>query len=220
MTENPLLVGLELMLLAFLLKAFALPTVKGLVRVWVFLLTIGLTSEQREARRGAIASDLWEQCAAENGAWPEITALHILWRWILGLPCDLVWRLRVTTGSIAFALIYTSVSLLWVGYVEMAHLLGLSTLFLLTIGFIYAVFYVTRLIWAARRRDQAVIRSSSGLLCGTCTAVVYFICYLVAPQPAAICLAIAWVFAFQFMITVFRADVLRESFTTPDVNSN
>ena len=69
------------------------PRSTGFVQAWVRLYTIGLPPGLRDARRDEIDSDLWEQ-AHHTGmhTTPSPTA-HLLLRWLLGLPDDLLWRL-------------------------------------------------------------------------------------------------------------------------------
>ena len=67
-----------------------------LTRRWVRLYTAGLPPEARDARRAEIESDLWEH-GEENGvlgAGPDVTAMQVLGRLLLGLPADLSWRLE------------------------------------------------------------------------------------------------------------------------------
>jgi hypothetical protein len=65
-----------------------------LTRCWVRLYTAGLPTEVREARRAELESDLWEQEqeAGAAGCRPTTTAIHVLWRFMLGIPADLSWR--------------------------------------------------------------------------------------------------------------------------------
>jgi hypothetical protein len=60
----------------------------------VRLYTAGLPTEVRKARRAELESDLWEQEqeAGAAGCWPTTTALHVLRRFMLGIPADLSWR--------------------------------------------------------------------------------------------------------------------------------
>jgi hypothetical protein len=60
----------------------------------VRLYTAGLPTEVREARRAELESDLWEQEAGAAGCRPTTTALHVLRRFMLGIPADLSWRQR------------------------------------------------------------------------------------------------------------------------------
>ena len=71
------------------------PRAVGLVRAWVRLYTAGLPPALRDARREEINADIWEQ-AQETAVRPRTgppLALHLLHRWLLGLPDDLLWRL-------------------------------------------------------------------------------------------------------------------------------
>ena len=66
-----------------------------LVRGWVHVYTAGLQPAVREARREEIEADLWEQ--TKEAAMPERSqsglSSHVLLRWLLGIPDDVVWRL-------------------------------------------------------------------------------------------------------------------------------
>ena len=71
----------------------------GMARSWVALYTRGLSPEVREARRGEIDSDLWEQqwLAARRGDPALGTAIEVLARMLFGLFNDIAWRLE--TGA-------------------------------------------------------------------------------------------------------------------------
>ncbi len=67
----------------------------GFVRAWLLLYTAGLPPGLRDSRREEIDADLWEQAKeAETGLSDGLPlATHLLLRWLLGLPDDLLWRL-------------------------------------------------------------------------------------------------------------------------------
>ena len=64
------------------------------VRVWVHVYTAGLRPSVRGDRREEIEADLWEQAieATLNGPSRSELASHVLMRWALGVPDDLLWR--------------------------------------------------------------------------------------------------------------------------------
>ena len=67
----------------------------GFVRAWVRLYTAGLPLFIRDSRREEIDADLWEQLNENKtspGGNPSLT-MHVLLRWLMGLPDDLLWRL-------------------------------------------------------------------------------------------------------------------------------
>ena len=71
-----------------------MPRSVGFVRAWVRIYTAGLPPGLRDSRREEIDSDLWEQA---QEAEMKLTdgpplATHLLLRWLLGLPDDLLWR--------------------------------------------------------------------------------------------------------------------------------
>ena len=72
-----------------------MPRAIGFVRAWVLLYTAGLPPGLRDSRREEIDADLWEQAKeAETGLSDGLPlATHLLLRWLLGLPDDLLWRL-------------------------------------------------------------------------------------------------------------------------------
>ena len=76
------------------MSALLLTHIIPLTRRWVRLYTAGLPTEVREARRAELESDLWEQeqDAGAAGCRPTTTALHVLHRFMLGIPADLSWR--------------------------------------------------------------------------------------------------------------------------------
>ena len=72
-----------------------MPRSVGLVRAWVRFYTAGLPPGLRDARREEIDADLWEhahEAAMKLQDGPPL-ATHLLLRWLLGLPDDLLWRL-------------------------------------------------------------------------------------------------------------------------------
>lgn len=71
----------------------AMPRSVGFVRAWVRLYTVGLPTGLRDARRDEIDADLWEQARdAASERTPSLTS-HVLFRWLIGLPDDLLWRI-------------------------------------------------------------------------------------------------------------------------------
>ncbi len=66
----------------------------SVVRGWVWLYTLGLPLEMRNARRAEIASDLWDQTNALGVHGPGATGdkSSILLRCLRGIPADLLWR--------------------------------------------------------------------------------------------------------------------------------
>ena len=66
-----------------------------LVRGWVHVYTAGLQPAVREARREEIEADLWEQTkeAAMLERSQSGLSSHVLLRWLLGIPDDVVWRI-------------------------------------------------------------------------------------------------------------------------------
>ena len=71
----------------------AMPRSVGFVRTWVRLYTVGLPTGLRDARRDEIDTDLWEQARdAASELTPSLTS-HVLFRWLIGLPDDLLWRI-------------------------------------------------------------------------------------------------------------------------------
>jgi len=87
--------GIALMLMGAIAKAFALPIASSLVTAWVWLVTLGLPAEVKNARRTEIAGDLYEhqQDAREAGYAPDAIGIHILLRFLIGIPGDVTWRL-------------------------------------------------------------------------------------------------------------------------------
>ena len=74
----------------------------GFVRAWVRLYTAGLPPGLRDSRREEIDADLWEQAHdADTGLrkGPPL-ATHLLFRMLLGVPDDMMWRLaHIRTGD-------------------------------------------------------------------------------------------------------------------------
>ena len=89
-----LLIGLVLLIMGLIVRAFLLRLVQRLVVGWTWLYTLGAPPEIRDGRRAEVRSDLWEQTTAgrEVGYRPESIALHQLLRWLVGVPGDLSWR--------------------------------------------------------------------------------------------------------------------------------
>ena len=76
------------------MSALLLTHIIRLTRRWVWLYTAGLPAEVREPRRAELESDLWEQEqeAGAAGCRPTTTALHVLRRFMRGIPADVSWR--------------------------------------------------------------------------------------------------------------------------------
>lgn len=72
-----------------------LPFTARLVRWWVRCYSLGLPVEERCARLNEIESDLWEQSefARRSHTSANRASLHILARFLLGIPMDVSWRL-------------------------------------------------------------------------------------------------------------------------------
>ncbi|MCJ7511091.1 MAG: putative lipid II flippase FtsW [Dehalococcoidia bacterium] len=87
--------GIVLMLMGTIAKAFALPIASSLLRAWVWLVTLGLPAEVKNARRTEIAGDLYEhqQDARAAGYAPDAIGIHILLRFLISIPGDVTWRL-------------------------------------------------------------------------------------------------------------------------------
>jgi len=66
----------------------------GIARSWAAVYTLGLSGDLRDARRGELDSDLWEQQqSASLRRDPDIgTAAEILLRTLLGMISDITWR--------------------------------------------------------------------------------------------------------------------------------
>ena len=73
----------------------------GAARNWVALYTLGLPLEGREARRSEIDCDLWEQqhLAGYMREPPLGTAAEIVARTVLGMLCDITWRVQGGTSA-------------------------------------------------------------------------------------------------------------------------
>ncbi len=65
-----------------------------LVRGWVWLYTLGLSHETKNARRTEIDSDLWDQTHAWGVHRPNTSgdASSVLFRCVRGVPADVLWR--------------------------------------------------------------------------------------------------------------------------------
>ncbi len=85
---------LIVVLLTMILGAFALPWVTRVALWWQLLLTLGLPSAIADRRWMEVYSDIEEhRCALAAQAYgPHLMAFHILWRWVRGIPADLLWR--------------------------------------------------------------------------------------------------------------------------------
>ncbi len=86
------------------------------VRGWVHVYTAGLRPSVRGERREEIEADLWEQ-AMEATLTGRTSGLgtHVLMRWALGTPDDLVWRVaqlgkRNDSGAKETAMVQSSTS--------------------------------------------------------------------------------------------------------------
>jgi len=77
----------------------ALALTVGMARSWVVLYTLRLPQEIRASRRSEIDSDLWEQqwLASRRGDPVFGTAIEVLFRMLLGILDDFMWRLE--TGA-------------------------------------------------------------------------------------------------------------------------
>ena len=78
------------------MSTFIMTLVVGLVRWWVGRYTTGLPPEVRDSRRAEIESDLWEQEREPSAAgyWPNVVALQMFVRTMLGIPADLSWHVE------------------------------------------------------------------------------------------------------------------------------
>ncbi len=87
--------GLILMVIGAAAKAFGLPIVSSMVRAWVWVFTLGLPAQVRNDKRAEMQSELWEhrRDAGAEGYGPDAVALHMLLRFLMGMPGDVVWRL-------------------------------------------------------------------------------------------------------------------------------
>jgi len=93
----------------------------ALVRGWTRLYTLRMDPAQRDARRAEIESDLWEfhEDARRRGATPELIAIHMFLRLVLGVGHDLLWRVEHQAERIDYlrqalcAMAAASVALLW-----------------------------------------------------------------------------------------------------------
>jgi hypothetical protein len=83
-------------------------TITGaIVRAWARAYTWRLPAIAREIRRAEIASDLWEFERDATSQHDRGAALHVLARWLLGIPDDLGWRasqVALGTGSVRAAI--------------------------------------------------------------------------------------------------------------------
>ena len=82
------------------MSALLLRTSFGAIHTWTRLYTAGARPAPRDARRGQIASDLWEHeaDALAEATTPRALAGEVASRVLRGVPADLAWRLR--TGGI------------------------------------------------------------------------------------------------------------------------
>jgi len=83
-------------------------SVTSAVLAWTWFYTRGLNEAVRDARRDEIASDLFEQRAAEGDG--RAVAASMALRWALGVPADLAWRIeesgaRTAPGRMAAAVL-------------------------------------------------------------------------------------------------------------------
>src|SRR6266513_1767939 len=70
------------------------------VRRWTWLYTWRMPPASRETRRAEIESDLWEFQRDAVGDQSLGPALHILLRFLIGIPDDLSWRVeQVAVGE-------------------------------------------------------------------------------------------------------------------------
>ncbi len=93
--HSALLASLVLGVLGVLISAFSLDGASAIVRLWVWLYTLGLPTALRDRRRAELASDVHEQIAdaRAQGYRPGETAARVLWRSLRGLHADVLWRL-------------------------------------------------------------------------------------------------------------------------------
>ena len=78
------------------MSAWCLRVVVRLVQGWTRLYTSGMKPELRDRRRAEIASDLWESSRQPQTA---RLAVHLLFRFLLGIGDDLRWRSACRTRS-------------------------------------------------------------------------------------------------------------------------
>lgn len=65
-----------------------------LARAWVALYTRGLPADRRDARRGEISSDLWEQGHDGSRGGSGSVPASVLGRVLAGVPADITWRVE------------------------------------------------------------------------------------------------------------------------------
>lgn len=101
MTMMGLLVGVTLLLISILIRAFGLQAIVWAIAAWVRLYTCGLPDDVRERRRREIESDVFEQRQddAQVGYRPDEIAARLLFRWLCGIPSDVSWRLDQQQNS-------------------------------------------------------------------------------------------------------------------------
>src|SRR5205823_8045156 len=72
------------------------PIAARVVDRWALVYTSGLSAGVRDERRAELASDVWEQLAAEctAGRRPSAGSLKVISRVVRGIPADVVWRVE------------------------------------------------------------------------------------------------------------------------------
>ena len=101
--------------------SLTLASAVAIVRAWTRLYTVRMDPALRNARRAEIDSDLWEfhEDARRRGALPELIAMHMVVRLVLGVGHDLLWRAEHRAERIDYlrqalcAMAAASVALLW-----------------------------------------------------------------------------------------------------------
>ena len=100
------------------MKDLALRGAVAAVRAWTRVYTYGLPGEQRDARREAIDSDLWESIN-DTTSDRRTLALQIAARLVAGIPDDLGWRSEQAVAAalwrwrVALTVVVATVFALW-----------------------------------------------------------------------------------------------------------
>ncbi len=112
----------------------------GIARGWVALYTLRLPLEVREARRGEIDSDLWEQqwLASRRGDPAFGTAIEVLARMLLGAISDIAWRAEAGASARVDRRIKMNASMNESWYMRGLVGLGVVVAILLVLAGIYA----------------------------------------------------------------------------------
>lgn len=106
MGEQGLIFALGSFLARAIAGAYALPTVKRLVKGWVLLYSAAAPVPARDQRRADIEADLHdeiEDLQAERYR-PEEIALRVFVRMAIGMPSDMVWTASYLPQSVAWQL--------------------------------------------------------------------------------------------------------------------